>query len=150
MSRRRLTRRGGCGEWSETSVAREQQANSFPKVVFGRDQAHNKIAVTGKIVEVPRMNRDAVGFEDIDGGVFVRARGGRAKDRVPAAFDREARAEFLRGELAVEFGEIGVDAPKQFALKFRAAREKYRQRVLDRRAHGKVRIGNHLEAFERL
>src|ERR1700732_4779401 len=88
----------------------EQTGNAFDEIGFRGDQAHNKIAVGGEVIEVAGMDVEIFCVEKVDSEIFVGARCRDAQDGVPAAFEMEAAAGLLRGQLTIQSGEIFANA----------------------------------------
>jgi hypothetical protein len=68
----------------------ENTGNPGRKISRRSDEADDEIAVLWEVIEVARMNDDALFFEQRDGEIFVGASDRDTKHGVPAALDFEA------------------------------------------------------------
>ena len=101
---------------------REEASEALRKIYFGGNEAHDKIPILREIEEMAGMDVNVLVVEQGEREIFIGARGRDAQDRVPAAFHSEVAANRLRGELAVEFREISLDAREELRLETVALR----------------------------
>src|SRR6266849_8073387 len=109
--------RAGNSAPSARSSHREQACCPLSKLLLWSNQAHNPIPILSEVIEVVGMDVDALGRQQLDSKVFVRARRRHAKHGIPTAFQSQTAAGFLPGQLAVELRQISAHAGHQLLLK---------------------------------
>ena len=102
---------------------------------FLAQQADDQPARLGHTEEVAGMDPDAA-LEQREDGELVGFKGRNTKHGIPAGFDRQAAYDWEAGELTIEFGEIGRDAPANLVLDSPALLEPEGRRPKSRRKLG--------------
>ena len=123
---------------------REHALNSFCKIRRRRDEAHHQVAIRFEIVEMPWVYIYLSIFKQIDCEIFIRARCGHAKHRIPTAFELQSAAGFVRRELRIEPFEIVLHAILNLPLDSVPLLQKRRQSGLDWRVHREIGVGDDL------
>ena len=90
------------------------------------------MAFAWKIVEVAGMDAHTRLAQQADRQLLVTLKHGDAQHDVPSAFDLQARARGMAGELAIEFREIHAQTIEKNGLDLFALIEQHRRRLAGR------------------
>ena len=119
--------------------------HAFGEIFFARNQTQNQKSVLREIVEMARVDEDIFLAEQIESEVFIGTRCRNAEDDIPAGFASKARTVALRCKLSIQCDEVGANAGEELRLELRASSEERGKRVLHRRVHREIRIGDDFE-----
>src|SRR5579871_581626 len=84
----------------------KQLGDALSKVILRCNQAHHAVAVTGKIIEMPRMEIDSFFLKQLNRQFFIRPDRRYPDNRVPAALNFQAAARALQTKLPVQLREV--------------------------------------------